>query len=145
MESKMKRSHKRTIKTGTTIFTPHDVLKTPALVYSNTQNKISSTAMSSTLHTLISVCKGDTHAVNLHPSTAYRYHMETVNSVAESIKDNWSPPKIGLLHWDGKLMHTLDGSAKKNNCQHFYQTKPPLNSLVFQPYLTSPSISLGIS
>ena len=34
-----KRSHKRTVKTGTTIFIPHDVLKSPELVATSTRNK----------------------------------------------------------------------------------------------------------
>ena len=67
-----KRSHKRRVKTGTTIFIPHDVLKAPELVSTTTRNKITPTAMSACLHSLISACKGDTSAVNLHYSTAYR-------------------------------------------------------------------------
>ena len=30
------------------------------------------------------------------------------------IKDSWAPPTIATLHWDGKLMESLDN---KNICE----------------------------
>ena len=67
-----KESHARVVKTGTTIFIPHDILKNTALVATYTRNKVSSTAISSILHSLISICGGDTNAVNLSYSSTYR-------------------------------------------------------------------------
>ena len=29
-------------------------------------------------------------------------------SLANKIKESWVPPTVGVLHWDGKLMDTLD-------------------------------------
>ena len=54
------------------IFIPHDVLKHPSLVSSNARNKLSTTAISNTVETLISVRDGDPSAVSLHYSTAHR-------------------------------------------------------------------------
>ena len=70
--SSLKRSHKRVVKEGTMIFIPHDVLKHPSLVSSNARNKLLTTAISSTIETLISVCDGDPRAVSLHYSTVHR-------------------------------------------------------------------------
>lgn len=112
-ETKQRRSHKRTVKTGTTIFVPHDVLKSQALVSSATRNKITPTAMSATLHALIEACDGETSAVNIHPTTAYRYKLEAANSIVKSLEESWKPPPVGLVHWDGKLMDTLDNSGKE--------------------------------
>ena len=70
--STLKRSHKRVVKKGTTIFIPHDVLKHPSLVSFNARNKLSTTAISNTIETLMSVCDGDPSAVSLHYSTAHR-------------------------------------------------------------------------
>ena len=68
----LQRSHKRVVKKGTMIFIPHDVLKHPSLLSSNARNKLSTTAISNTIETLISVCDGDPRAVSLHYSTAHR-------------------------------------------------------------------------
>ena len=54
------------------IFIPHDVLKHPSLVSSNARNKLSTTAISNTIETLISVCDGDPSAVSLHYAAAHR-------------------------------------------------------------------------
>ena len=107
------RSHKRIIKTGTNIHVPHDVLKSPAIVSALTRNKITPTKASTLLSVFISACNGDPSKVSLNYSTAYRYSIEVNNTIAQKIKSDWVPPGIGLLHWDGKLMETLDGASKE--------------------------------
>ena len=42
-----------------------------------------------------------------------RYRVEASKTIAKTIKTNWTPPPVALLHWDGKLMDTLDGGAKE--------------------------------
>ena len=108
-----KRSHKRVVKTGTTVFIPHDILKSPQVVSAATRNKITPTALSAAITTVIDACGGNTSAVNLHWSTAYRYKVEACSSIARRIKEAWTPPRVDLLHWDGKLMDTLDNSKDK--------------------------------
>ena len=108
-----KRSHKRVVKTGTSIFVAHDILKSPQVVFSSTRNKIAPTAKSATLTTIIAACGGNTDSVNLHWSTAYRYKVEASNSIAQKIKDNWKPPRVGLLQWDSKLMDTLETNVEQ--------------------------------
>ena len=43
----------------------------------------------------------------------YRYNSEVRDKIVENIKSDWTPPRIGVLQWDGKLMHTLDGFGKE--------------------------------
>ena len=43
----------------------------------------------------------------------YRYSVEVRETIVENIKKDWSPPSIALVHWDGKLMLTLDGVHKE--------------------------------
>ena len=95
-------------KTGTDIHVPYDILRHPLVVSASTRNKVSPTSMSAILTSFIEACGGDTSAVNLHWSTAYRYKVEGCNTIAQKLKENWKPPKVGLVHWDGKLMDTLD-------------------------------------
>ena len=61
-----KRSRKRVVKTETSIFVPHDILKSPQIVSTSTRKKITPTAMSATLTTIIAACGGNTDSVNLH-------------------------------------------------------------------------------
>ena len=107
------RSHKRIVKTGTNLHVPHDVLKSPIIVSALTRNKITPTKASSLLTAIISACDGDPSKVSLNYTTAYQYSVEVHNTIAQKIKSDWEPPGIGLLHWDGKLMETLDGASKE--------------------------------
>ena len=43
----------------------------------------------------------------------YRYNSEVKNKIVENIKSDWTPPRIDLLQWNGKLMLTLDGFRKE--------------------------------
>ena len=108
-----KRSHKRTVKTGTHIFVPHDILKSPSLVSTAVRNQITPTALSATVQALITACDGNSESVNIHPTQSQRYRVEASKSIAKTVKSNWTPPPVGLLHWDGKLMDRLDDSNKE--------------------------------
>ena len=65
------------------------------------------------MHDIISSVEGDPSKLSLSYTTTQRYRVETVNTIAEKIKENWAPPSIANLHWDGKLMDTLDGASKQ--------------------------------
>jgi hypothetical protein len=108
-----KRSHKRTVKTGTTLELPHDFMKSPQLVAVATRNKIKPTALTAVISTLIETNKGDVTAVNLSYSSTNRYKLKAITSIADQIRDNWTPPATALIHWDGKLMNTLDNADKE--------------------------------
>ena len=88
-------------------------MKSPTLVSAATRNKITPTKMSAVLHALITACNGDTSADNLQYSTAQKYSVEVHNTIAQKIKRDWKPPEIALVHWDGKLMLTLNGTSKE--------------------------------
>ena len=107
------RSHKRTVKTGTTITIPPDILKSPILNSVCIRNKITPTEKSALLHAIITECNGSVSAVNLSVTTAYKYNFEVRDRIVENIKSDWTPPSIGLLQWDGKLILTLDGFGKE--------------------------------
>ena len=38
--------------------------------------------------------------------------MKTMTKIYEDIQEIWTPSNVCLIHWDGKLMDTLDGSMK---------------------------------
>jgi len=38
----------------------------------------------------------------------FRYQIASAQTIADEVKNSWKPPKVGIVHWDGKLMETLD-------------------------------------
>jgi hypothetical protein len=50
--------------------------------------------------------------VNLY-SDGFRYCDSAVSAMAERIKAEWTPPIPATLHWDGKLMETLEDKYTK--------------------------------
>ena len=107
------RSHKRRVKTGVTVFIPPNILKAPTVVQSLVRNKISSAAISDVMHDIVTSVEGDPSRLSLSYATTQRYRVETVHSISEKIKENWTPPPVANIHWDGKLMDTLDGGSKE--------------------------------
>lgn len=108
------RSHHRTMKTGTTIHVPFDICKHPAIVGCSVRNNVSPVTLSALVRELILACGGDASKINLHHSQALRYRTEAVQATVSAIKEQWQPPLPGTasLHWDGKLMTSLD--SKEN-------------------------------
>ena len=41
--------------------------------------------------------------------------MQTVQDIAGRIKSDWTPPNPAALHWDGKLIETLENKYKKDD------------------------------
>lgn len=108
-----KKTHKRSVKVGTTITLPHDVLKSKKLVSASIRNDVSPTALVAIVEALIETTGGNKEAVVLSASRVHQYRLDTTKTIAEEIKDNWKPPSKGVVHWDGKLMQTLDGFGKE--------------------------------
>ena len=108
-----KSSHKRCVKSGVTVFIPPNILKSPKVVQSLVRNNISSSAISSVMHDIVTAVEGDPSTLSLSYATTQRYKVETVETIADKIKENWTPPSIANLHWDGKLMATLDGASQR--------------------------------
>ena len=100
-------------KTGVNVFLPPDILKSPKVVSSLVRNKITPTAITSVLHDIVEAAGSDPKKLHLSHQYAWRSQNETVGIIQEQIKDNWRPPQRSCLHWDGKLMDTLDGRNKE--------------------------------
>ena len=41
---------------------------------------------------------------------SFRYKESAKTSIVEKLQ-SWSPPEVSLVHWDSKLMSTLDGAG----------------------------------
>jgi len=106
------RKHKRSVKTGINVHIPSDILKAPNVVQALVCNKISSTAISAVMHEIIMTADGDPSKLSLSYTSAKRYRLEAVQTISEKIAENWTILTVANLHWDGKLMDTLDGSTK---------------------------------
>lgn len=107
-----KRSHEICVKTGVNVFIPHSVLKSLGVVQSLLRNNVSSSAISSVMHDIIKAVGGDASKVSLRYATTERYQLQSVHVIMNKMKMDWTPSTVDNLHWDGKLMETLDRSCK---------------------------------
>ena len=65
------------------------------------------------MHDIVTAVEGDPSKLSLIYATTQRYRVETVKTIVDKIEENWTPPSIANLHWDGKLMATLDGASQQ--------------------------------
>ncbi|KAL7639231.1 UNVERIFIED_CONTAM: hypothetical protein RMT77_010765 [Armadillidium vulgare] len=100
--------HRRGIKSGEHIFVPHDILKNPNVVAWSVRNNVSNIKMNSFVYMMVSVCGGDVSKINLSASSAHQYRASVLPHISKQIKDKWNPSPKMVVHWDGKLMATLD-------------------------------------
>lgn len=107
------RKHRRTKKTGSSAFWHHDVLKNPNVIQEAVRNNISIPALTNITRTLIKATEGDHSKVNLSYTQAYRYRAEKVQTLSQQIKSNWKPSPTLAVHWDGKLMQSLDSRKQE--------------------------------
>ena len=110
--AKTARNHKKLVKTGVDVHIPSNILKAPRVVQALVRNQVSSSAISAIMHDIITTADGDPSKLSLSYATTERYKLETIQTISEKISKNWKPPLVANLHWDGKLMDTLDGSTK---------------------------------
>lgn len=43
----------------------------------------------------------------------YRYRVAAAKTISEKVQEDWQPPDVGTVHWDGKLMDTLKSAHNK--------------------------------
>ena len=106
------RSHKRSVKTGVRVHIPHDILKALNAVQALVRNKISSSAISAVMHEIVAASEGDPSKLSLSYASTERYRIEAIQNITEKIIENWTPPAVANIHWDGKLMEASDGVGK---------------------------------
>lgn len=95
------------IRSGTSAFVPHDILRSPKIVSLCTRMKISPAQQAALTQSLIEESGGDNKKLSMSYSTADRARRNIGEQIAASVKDSWQPPKFLSLHWDSKLMNTL--------------------------------------
>ena len=66
------RKHRRTVKTGQTLFVPHNILQAPLVVSTAARNKISPTSLSAITSAIIKSCNGNTEKFSLSYTSSYR-------------------------------------------------------------------------
>ena len=90
----LKRSHKRSVVTGTSGFWTPTILKSPAVVAAAVRNNVTPTALAALTHSLISATGGDPSKVYLNYSTVWKYKKSMANSIANEIKNSWTPQML---------------------------------------------------
>jgi hypothetical protein len=108
-----KRSHHRNSKPGTPAFIPHDIMKRPRLAELATRLNMTPSQQASYTMALIEEAQGDTSKMSASYATTDRSRRTGVDSTAVSIRQHWIPPEIATLHWDSKIMPSLQDKYKK--------------------------------
>lgn len=84
---------------GTMAFIPPNVLSRSLA----TRLKMTPTQQAAFTQGLITESGGDISAVATSYVTADRSRRKVVGKLASKIQDDWVPPKLCTLHWDGKM------------------------------------------
>ena len=106
------RSHHRSARTGTKAFIPHNILESPKLVSIATRMNITPTQQSALIAAVIVESGGDVSRVSTSYATADRSRRKVNKDIASTIKEKRTPPKLASLHWDSKLLPSLDNKNK---------------------------------
>ena len=101
------KSHHRTVRTGTTISIPPDIIRRPKLVALATRLKMTPAQQAVYTHALIAEAGGDPSKVYSSYSTADKARRKVGSKIASTCRKQWIPPKFATLHWDSKLMPSL--------------------------------------
>jgi len=102
----IKSSHCKKL-TGTSVLIPPDVLSKPNVVSLATRLKMTPTQQAAFTQGMIAELGGDVSMVASSYATADRSRRKVAAEIAVNIKDQWIPPKLCTLHWDGKLSGAL--------------------------------------
>ena len=107
------REHKRLKKTGQTLFVPHNALTKPEIQFTSIRNEITSPAQSAVVKSIVKSIGGDLNQFSVSYTLVSRYLTPLIKNFADDIKQSWTSPKVGNLHWDSKLMQSLQNKHKE--------------------------------
>lgn len=101
------KSHKRTVRTGTEAFIPHDIVKSPKLVGLATRIKMTAAQQAAFTEAFVEEAGGDASKITKSYSQADKARRQVNQEIAQECRELWMPPKFMSLHWDGKGLPTL--------------------------------------
>ena len=138
-----RRSHHRQSRSGTLAFIPHDIHKRPRLVSMATRMHITPTQQAALTEAIIEECGGDPTRISRSYSTVDRSRRKVVGDVAQTIREEWRPPASATLHWDSKLMPSLDNHRREERLTVVVGDNDDLKLLGTPSYQPGGSISAG--
>jgi hypothetical protein len=104
------RRHRRSSRTGTPAFFPHDIMQRPKLVALATRLKMTPTQQSAYTEALISEAGGDVSKVSTSYATTDKSRRCVGQKIALACREQWVVPKLATLHWDSKQMRALSNN-----------------------------------
>jgi hypothetical protein len=106
------KSHKRTAKTGTEAFIPHNILSSPRLVSLASRMKMTPTQQAAFTQAIVDEIGSDPSKVSTSYAQAAKARHKVNEEIASDIKKSWIPPRFSSLHWDSKSLPTLTDQYK---------------------------------
>lgn len=101
------KSHKRTKRTGTEAFVPHDILKSPRLVSLAARIKMTPAEQAAYTKAFVDEIGGDVSKISSSYSFADESRRNVSKNIAKEYKELWIAPKFASVFWDGKSLPTL--------------------------------------
>ena len=105
------RSH-YTIKTGSKVFIPPDILKRPRIVALATRMNLSASKQSAFTKALVQESGGEPSKLAISYATTDRSKRNITRGIATLGNQIWTAPATATLHWDTKQMETLTNPNK---------------------------------
>ena len=106
-------SHHRTVRTGTSVFIPHDIIQRPKMVALATRLQMTPAHQAIYTKALIEEAGGDTSKITASYSSADRSRRKVGQQIAGSLMEKWTSPELATVHWDSKLMPSLHNKYVK--------------------------------
>ena len=100
-------------KTGMSAFIPRDILQSKRLVSLAARIKMTPAQQAAYTAAFVEEVSADSSKVNLSYSSAARSRRTVAETIAKDIKESWNPPRFASLHWDLKLMPSLNNQNDK--------------------------------
>ena len=94
-------------KVGTHTFIQPDLLQSPKLVSLATRLNMTLAQQNAFTKALIDESAGDSSKVNLSYSYASKSRRKISEKIATAVKQTWQASKLASLHWDSKLVMSL--------------------------------------
>ena len=107
------RSHHRSVRRGTSVFVPHDIIKRPKLVALAARMKMTPAQQHAYTEALIEEAGGDVTKLTSSYATVDRSRRQVVQQIAHSCKEKWAMPRHATLHWDSKLLGNLKNANQE--------------------------------
>ena len=131
---------------GTAVFIPANILTSPSLTALATRLKMTPAQQAAYTEALLQEVAVDKTKIKIHTSYSFtdKQRRKVNNEIVEKELENWEPPEFASLHWDSKIMPSLDDKYKsEERLVISLGTQDDIKLLEIPSYLTGSGRGVG--